>query len=134
MTLSPTYRGTAYLLALLFSLFSVGLPIVVASCPMPKLEGYSQCFTCDDGTTPGSAKLTNTVDRSCCVTRYAADRNTTEFLQAHYSSEIVKGAVTTPILINDCRRTETGSTFVPATDTSPPFTQDIPILISSLLI
>ncbi len=134
MMLPLTYRIAAYLLALVFGVFSVGLPIVVASCPMPKLEGYAQCFMCDDGGTTGSAKFTNSIDRSCCITRYAADRNTTEFLQAHHSSEIARGVFVIPVVKLDLGVHEAHVPFVHVTDTSPPFTQDLPILLSSLLI
>lgn len=134
MTLQLKYRIAAYLLAFVFGVFSVGLPIVVASCPMPKLEGYAQCFMCDDGSAPGSAKLTNSIDRSCCITRYAADRNTTEFLQVHHASEVLCGIEAAPVVVLDLRASETHSAFVATTDTSPPFSHDIPILVSSLLI
>jgi hypothetical protein len=101
---------------------------------MMKEAGSNRCTMCDDAFSSVTVRFTNLVDRSCCVTKYAADRNTTEFLQiqlekiesrqqiiAAYVSAVPELAFPNPHL--SIRATA-----------SPPRGVDIPILKSSLLI
>ncbi|MBX2992067.1 MAG: hypothetical protein KF749_12995 [Bacteroidetes bacterium] len=130
---SLKYRITGLTLAAVFALFSVGLPIVVASCPMMKFENSRSCIMCNEGPSSG-VQVTRALDTSCCLTVFAADRNKMEFLQANkHLLEFAKLLLAVE------------SDFVPATvisnpqsaitpNASPPRSADIPILVSSLLI
>ncbi len=128
------YRLIGLSLVTMFTVFNVGLPIVVASCPMMKYSGSRSCMMCDSGSEPGKTRLTNTTDKSCCVTKYASDRNKTEFLQSTQhvldSAKLIVAVLSNvaPLAIIDQIQ------FAVAANTSPPLTADIPILVSSLLI
>lgn len=130
---STQNRILGILLAGVFALFNIGLPIVLASCPMMKFENSRSCTMCNDDQTAG-VKLTRAIDRSCCATIFAADRNKTEFLQVN--KHLFESAKLLLTIVSD---------FVPATairnpqsviaeSASPPRSADIPILVSSLLI
>ncbi len=129
------YRLIALTLTIIFAVFNIGLPVVVASCPMMQTMDASACCATNDDATPGVLKFTNTVDKSCCATKFAADRNKTEFLQSNQTVEHAKQSFDfqlvalsfTPGLQSPVSRLR----FV---DSSPPQTRDIPIFISSLLI
>ncbi len=129
-----THRIIELALAAIFTVFNVGLPVVVASCPMMKYSGSLACVACDDGSAAGTLRFTNFVDKSCCETKYAADKNKNEFLKTNGQSvetlKFISAAelyVVLQVVINSPQ-------FVLHANTSPPGSFDIPILISSLLI
>lgn len=135
MNPNVTYRMVASTLATIFFVFNIGLPLVVASCPMPKAEGSSLCEMCYDDFSRGSLNLTTKRDASCCMTKIAADRNTTEFLQSHQTLEQAKTLLGAGTVV---RVSESSSSLhMPgfgAFSSPPPCPRDIPILVSSLLI
>lgn len=121
------------MLALLFAVFNIGLPIVVASCPMTKFSDSLQCMMCDDGSDATSQRISNFVDKSCCETKYAADRNTNEFLQEHSKGvELTKiiPAISAHVVFQS-PVLDLQFQFVSA---SPPRSVDIPIFNSTLRI
>jgi hypothetical protein len=130
---STKNRIIGILLAGVFALFNIGLPIVVASCPMMKFENSRSCMMCNDDQSAG-VKLTRAIDRSCCATVFAADRNKTEFLQAtknlQESSQYLLTVVSDIVSAFAIRDPQA----VNAATASPPRSADIPILVSSLLI
>jgi hypothetical protein len=77
---SSGHRIVVLSLAFLFALFNVGLPIVVASCPMAGMKdgGCDMCYEKDAGT---AMILVPLQDRSCCETVIAAEQNEEEFLR-----------------------------------------------------
>lgn len=130
-----SYRSIGLMLTVVFALFNVGLPVVVASCPMPKAEGSALCAMCYDDLPAGSVSVTTERNASCCATKFAADRNTTEFLQAQSLVEKAKPAVVQnavhPLLLPEAAFRPLPSRC--ACDASP-HARDIPIFNSSLLI
>ena len=129
------YRTTSLALAMIFTLFSVGLPIVVAACPMTK-GGMTTQICCDMGTSAKSQMISSMRNYSCCKTIVAAERNTTEFIgnQGLYGL-VAKAAGMYSILI--ARPVLPSSTFVISSASpngSPPSRGNILIFVSSLLI
>ena len=85
------YNKVALFLAAVFLLFNIGLPIVVASCPMAQNPHRPACEQCSVKTERGSHILARLASRSCCATVFASERNTTAFLHVkkdvvHYAS------------------------------------------------
>jgi hypothetical protein len=134
MTLTFKYRITSLTLSVVFALFNIGVPVVVASCPMMKYADSKQCMMCDTGPLSNTVKFTRAANKSCCETKYAADRNKTEFLQTAQhlldSTKLLVVFVTNSLTQSAIRNPQ----FTITVDTSPPRTADIPILVSSLLI
>jgi hypothetical protein len=128
------YRLIALTLTIIFAVFNVGLLVVVASCPMMKYMDSNRCMMCDDGSLSRTVKFTRVVDKSCCETKYAADRNKTEFLQT--SQRVFDSAkLIVAILLHIAPQTVISNPqSVITASASPPLVTDIPILTSSLLI
>jgi len=76
-------RYCALILAVTLCLFSGGLPIVIASCPM--MNSTKACCLAQD--MAGKPAIHPPVDRSCCKTTLAAERSTTEFLRGQENSQ-----------------------------------------------
>ena len=134
MTNSFKYRFLSLVLVGVFMLFNIGIPIVIASCPMMKASVRGAC--CPTQPVKGLPILKTQRDYSCCKTVIAADRNKTEFLQTHndgithllnystavilYASNVIESTTFSKLILNDTH--------------SLPFIEDIPIFTSSLLI
>lgn len=130
------YRPVAVALGCLFCIFSVGVPVVLASCPM--MSGSSAALSCcpdaADRSHPSIAPYKNT---SCCETKIAASRNTQEFVQRNADlSELAASALAPLVSLPG----DPMPHLIPASpaaffDTSPPTSPvAFPILFSSLLI
>jgi len=79
MESSIKYRSVAILLAGVFTIFNIGIPVVLASCPMMKASVRGAC--CPTQPVKGLPILKTHRDYSCCKTVIASDRNKIEFLQ-----------------------------------------------------
>lgn len=126
------YRRTILTLVLVFSLFNIGLPVVIASCPMLKYGSAMACCLVNEA--PGSLILTTHNTSSCCNTVIVAERNTNEFVPVKIlvqapieHAELILNTVT----LNDTHAISSGVAFA---SSSPPTVIDIPIRVSSLLI
>ncbi|HTK83366.1 MAG TPA: hypothetical protein VL633_13860 [Bacteroidota bacterium] len=135
---SPTYRPRYQLvalgLALVFAVFNVGLPIVVYACPMMQ-QNASALPCCADNFSGSGSQIGRAIDRSCCKTVVAGERNTTEFVQAKDHQSQVHTPIT-PLFHQNAVEIMTVQGVSPqrhiaAAVASPP---DIPVLFSSLLI
>ena len=128
------YRIVALLLAVVFGVFNVGIPIIVASCPMAAMMQQGKCDACGNQDDPPGARITREINTSCCVTTVVAERNTHEFVQdqaqAHHP---VFQAVLVLLPYAVTRNPSPVSASIPVS-ASPPGVVDIPILTSSLLI
>jgi hypothetical protein len=126
------YRSVIVSLVLIFSLFNIGLPIVIASCPMLKYGAPMACCRGDEA--PNSVSLTTYNDASCCNTVIVAGRNTNEFVPAKGSAQVQDlQSVLLPISFFGVRNPSFVSCIYLASS-SPPTVVDIPIFTSSLLI
>ncbi len=67
------------LLASLFLVFNVGLPILIDSCPMPKPVGSMMCPLCHGEGEGSGGEIVK--GKPCCSPSIAAGRNTNEFLR-----------------------------------------------------
>jgi hypothetical protein len=131
MKKTQTYRLAAYFLALLFGVYNVGIPIVLASCPMATVGPVcSGCF--EPGV--GKERVTTHKDTSCCATIIAADRNTNEFLQSKDLSVASLQMEAITILPADYAVVERAVSSISILSHSPPVQPDLPILHSALLI
>jgi hypothetical protein len=99
-----------------------------------EMKQGAMCCSMNDNAASGVVRITNAVDKSCCETKYAADRNTNEFLQTQ-----IKNFDTTKFFIQFVGFIEHQSAIqnpqsAIVVTASPPRSIDIPILVSSLLI
>jgi hypothetical protein len=125
------YRFAVWTLITVFFLFNVGVPIVIASCPMMQQAKPLACCAQEQPSESPSASINK--DFSCCNTTIAAHRNITEFLQGKDNSISVSHHFSSPILQYVPNTALDYSQFsLSFFDSSPP--ADIPILHSTLLI
>ncbi|MFI5251469.1 MAG: hypothetical protein ACHQQQ_03460 [Bacteroidota bacterium] len=128
-----TYRLITVALVVLFSVCNIGLPIVIASCPMMKTGNKLSCCAVKP-----AANHTQSIAREkssdCCKTVIAGERNTTEFVQSHFQLQQTQApvGVLAPV-IDNCAGNLVVSRIA-SIQLMPPLLGDIPILNSSLLI
>jgi hypothetical protein len=133
---NSTYRTLSALLAAMFALFSIGLPVVLDSCPMPKMSGSMTCFPCHQLPVPAGDTPVLQSPR-CCTPVIVGERNTTAFVQSQRpanESRAVALDVLAPVpmelRVSALRNIQS---FNPSW--SPPGRDaDLPVLHSSLLI
>jgi len=122
-------------LAGLFALFNVGIPVIVASCPMAPAGGQAGCNACVVSIADDLDSLLPRTDTSCCETIFAAAPAGVSFLKnsvAPIETESILVPLTTlsnsdPLNQHHTTRTVSGHL---QTGRSP----DLPVLFSSLLI
>ena len=135
MNTISTYRLVGITITLVFAVFSIGVPIVVASCPM-MTAGSSGAACCPVQNGNPTHTLTTPKNFSCCKSVIAAERNKTEFMQTIdcvrngqqtcYSALFIAplSGLSNTIAVIDIR----------SISHSPPCMVDRPVLFSSLLI
>lgn len=129
------YRLFAIILVCVFCVFNIGVPIVVASCPMmDNMTIQKNC--CPPLTTTSQENFKGTKDYSCCQTIIAADRNTTEYTQTNdLVNRVVKFLQVIPSPIISTELTiKNNELFITSLFFSVRHLQDIPIFTSSLLL
>jgi hypothetical protein len=127
------YRSVGVALALIFCLFNVGLPIIVASCPMMRTSTAPCCAPVHSG----SSRIASPVDRSCCRTIIAGERNTTEFLQVAAASHAINGGTLYVPLTADNRLLDVEiriGALLPSEHSPHLLADNLPVVFSSLLI
>lgn len=126
------YSVVRGLFAAVFTVFTVGLPVIVASCPMTPVPGRSGCCACSLPSGAAEPSVMKSSDPSCCATVIASGRSLAEYLTspgfAHVETPHVGQPI--PVLIPDSRPPLPAPLVEPAP--GPP--DDKPILHSSLLI
>ena len=128
------YRVVAFALAAVFAVFNIGIPVLVASCPMASMMQGGACPMCDDQGSSPTSKVSTEQNASCCATTIVAERNTNEFVQAQSKSfDLASHFTLLPTIFSAINNPSSVSTFAQIS-ASPPTVVDIPILISSLLI
>jgi hypothetical protein len=134
MVRSFKYRSVAIILAGVFMVFSIGIPVVLASCPMMTASVRGAC--CPAQPVKGLPILQTQSDYSCCKTVIASDRNKIEFLQTQTIEVSAKLQISIiPILpLSPSIDFQYISKIFLADTHSPPAIEDIPIFTSSLLI
>ncbi len=78
LTLNPKIKilfTTLFLIT--FSLFNVGLPVVISLCPMMMEQGVP---CCSSGSTGGAGSVLTAQTGKCCASSILAERNTTPFV------------------------------------------------------
>ena len=128
------YRIIALALAVVFGVFNIGIPVIIASCSMPEMMRGSSCPMCDDQESPSTAAVTTAQSTACCTTTIIAERNTNEFVQvkAGFQESVSQQAFmpSSFAVISNLSSVVAISQVSP----SPPTVVDIPIFTSSLLI
>jgi hypothetical protein len=120
------------LLASLFLVFNVGLPILINSCPMPKPVGSMMCPLCHGDGGEGSGMVVK--GKPCCKPSIAAEGNANEFLRIQKS---VCDPLASLCVIFQSRIVPFSSSSVSQISASTPShfaPDDIPVIHSSLLI
>ncbi len=119
----------------LFTVFNVGLPVVVHYCEMMKTTGNLDCGMCHTGRSNQNSLEISWGGSSCCQTIIVADRNKTEFLQTQTNGLTTLQYSITPIIqLFYLDELISLTKFISLTLHSPPLFEDIPIFTSSLLI
>lgn len=130
------YRIIALSLVVVFAVFNIGIPIIIASCPMAAMMQSGKCAMCDDQDDPATSKVTTEVNTSCCATTILAERNTNEFVQAKVSISDLSKLLSVVLTANvyQVLVLQSPVSVVYHVSSSPPIVVDIPIFVSSLLI
>jgi hypothetical protein len=136
MDILSRYRAIALVLGAIFVIFNVGVPIVIASCPMSDHGLLPVCSGCSDRSVAGGQHLTGLIDTSCCTRVIVADRNTTEFVQSKIVLSHVERMDIVGVLPSMMESSKGYSSLITLDNhsPSPPRFEDIPIFNSSLLI
>ncbi len=126
-----TYRTPLLVLLLAFVLFDVGLPVVIATCPMEK--EFGSCDFCHPAVPPQRVEI-GLPGGSCCAPARIVERTTTDFEQVRIvlNREVSHEVVVAPMPSASLWAADVD--IVVPRSWSPPLQTDIPILTSSLLI
>jgi len=130
------YRTITCVLAAIFLLFNVGIPVIVATCPMMSDDSPVTCGSCFGFTQDGSVGLRPYNDTSCCNTVFASAANKVEFLR-ETTSPIAADAVVLFIgMISTMEFSSHPSSFwrIETAENSSAVNDDLPVFLSSLLI
>ncbi|HUI63608.1 MAG TPA: hypothetical protein VL126_02110 [Bacteroidota bacterium] len=127
-------RVASVLLALVFFVFNVGVPVIVDSCPMPKSARSACCPLCQASAVHGKGSAVGSIP--CCTSTIAAEKNSTEFLQVQKLQVLTEKFVSlSPAPYGALQRLAAGGRpLYLMYEPSPPLSVDLPILYSSLLI
>ena len=128
------YKVIALVLTLAFCLSNVGLPIVLASCPM--FGNARHCPMCPEKSAPASAKLSGIQNTSCCKTIIAGERNKTEFVQSQdQKKNLTELTLIAPLIQSvNIGISQSSRQLIAEVFALPQFSRDISIFNSSLLI
>jgi hypothetical protein len=127
------YRSVSLSLALLHGLFTVGIPVVIATCSMGVVMDGGVCPGCVETPVPGAHSLVTERTTACCASRIVAEGSCGEFLSAKVSVVEPLQALTA-VLSPAIGGRPIGQRGVPMRDTGSLAAPDIPIILSSLLI
>ncbi len=134
---SRGYKATVTGFLSVFLIFTIGIPVIVASCPMVKSPGKMTCSAClpsDGGTRASVAAERNT---SCCRTVIVSGRNLIEYISIETAlGSCQQKAGAHVVALPDSRLpAAVRSMVILRTPKPPPTAQgDIRLLVSSLLI
>jgi hypothetical protein len=130
----PKHKLIAVSLALIFAAFNIGVPIVIASCPMIEMTRGVACCAMNKPIADGVARITNFADTSCCETKFAAEKNSTEFLPTQEKKLDVTTSYIQFLGFIEHQSAICNPQCTITQSASPPRSVDIPLLVSSLLI
>ncbi|MBA4312209.1 MAG: hypothetical protein C0417_06235 [Chlorobiaceae bacterium] len=135
MVSSFKYRLVVFILTGIFSVFNIGLPVVLHYCKMMETLSSNSCGMCDtDKMYTGNIQISK-AESSCCKAVLGVDRNKSEFLQTQKDEVTKLQQSITPILHASLTIAfESNFKILLNSTHSPPLTEDIPIFTSSLLI
>jgi len=130
--LLPGTKTKPLLLAGVFLLFNVGLPIVIDACPMPRPPSSMACPLCRESGRDGNGPVLK--GKPCCAPQIAAERNISEFIGAQKAAH--------PAVVHLCTLVLPAVTIsaLPVAESSVAFSpphhipDDIPVAFSALLI
>ena len=128
------YRLVAATLAVAFSLFNVGIPVVIAACPMMGRGVSARPACCAQRHTAAGAAFGLALGKDCCRTVLVAERNRAEFVGEKHKIAVYAGSYridVCPVALMKFAPPLTIPKVLPAP--SPP-SEDIPIFTASLLI
>ena len=120
------------LLASLFLVFNVGLPILINSCPMPKPVGSMMCPLCHEDGAQGGGEVVK--GKPCCSPTLVAERNTNEFVSIQKSAcdPSANLCIIFPSVLIPHSFSSPSQTYAPTPSQFAP--DDIPVIHLSLLI
>lgn len=128
------YRIIALGLVVVFGVFNIGIPIIIASCSMPEMMRGSSCPMCDDQELPTTAMFATAQSTVCCTMTLVAERNRTEFVRAASSLSDLSKQLLVVLTVDVPVPVLQSPVYVVRVSSSPPTVIDIPIFTSSLLI
>ena len=133
MNNSLKYRLLTAVLIAVFVVFNIGLPIVLASCPMLKAGALKSCCAENRSNTPVQ-NIGRTMSSDCCKTVIAGERNTNEFVQSQVQVQYVPSldfVLPSTFSLHNTTTISMGSALFSMPPSTP---EDIPVATSSLRI
>lgn len=133
MTRFQSYRAVTPFLVAVFCVFNVGIPVVVAACPMSEANGAlcGFCFSFPDDGMPG---YTTHQDRSCCETVLASEGSKVEFLKTAGTLPTSYNMLFVTIVTPPDRFSHSISSLTVLSADTSPGCSDLPVLLSTLLL
>jgi hypothetical protein len=128
------YRIIALGLVVVFGVFNIGVPVIIASCSMPEMMQGSSCPMCEARENPTTATFTTEQSKACCTTKIVAERNTNEFVQVKEKTLEPAKHFVLALAFFAAFSSRSSVSVIPQVSASPPVAVDIPIFTSSLLI
>ncbi|MBI5215907.1 MAG: hypothetical protein HY960_09145 [Ignavibacteriae bacterium] len=127
------YKRTAFILALVFCIYNVGIPVVISACPM--IANNKAKLACCADVSSGGLKIKSSKDTSCCKFAIVAKPNKTEYLKVKFDFELSNYFSFSffQVLIDFSNSNSLYFVSSFTSSSSPPVT-DIPVFTSSLLI
>ena len=128
------YRLVAVALAAAFSLFNVGLPVVIAACPMMGRGVSARPACCAERHTASTKAPGLALGKDCCRTVLAAERNHAEFLGEKQKLSVYTNSFCANVYSVPLRIFESPLSIPRVVPAPSPPSEDIPIFTASLLI
>lgn len=131
------YSLLSALFGCIFCIFTVGIPVVLASCPMANHDTHERPSCCSAQSEASQPVLRAYKNTSCCTTTFVATRSTQEYLQSGEHVTTFDAGHNIGSLLTSVAPATDDAFIVPArrTSASPPIHRLIlPIVHSSLLI
>lgn len=130
-----TYKTLVLGLAALFALFNIGIPVVVAACPMAPVAATGSCQACTTTAPDNQPSIVRQIDTSCCATVIAAPPAEVAFIKGAAVAGGAESALVSVCTIASVDLLMTGAmaSVIPHSREAVP-SSDLTILLSSLLL
>lgn len=134
MTRSAKYRVLTALFVATFCIFNVGVPIVVAACPMSNGPSPGMCGFCHSFPDDGLTGFRSFQDTSCCDMVLVSEGSKAEFLKTDGALPVVGNVLFVSLIAPPDFASHSSLLEPVAPADSSPGASDLPVFHSSLLL